>query len=73
MSQEESQSKHKCRHHGHQASSGLYGLGFLGALVYYIQHADSFVSGLIGFLQALVWPAILVYKILERLADIIEK
>ena len=73
MSQEESQSKHKCWHHGHQASGGLYGLGFLGALVYYIQHADSFVSGLIGFLQALVWPAILVYKILERLADIIEK
>ncbi|HCU48008.1 TPA: hypothetical protein DIC39_03045 [Patescibacteria group bacterium] len=69
MSQEESQSKHKCQHHGHQASSGLYGLGFLGALVYYIQHADLFVSGLVGFIQALVWPAILMYKTLTALAS----
>ena len=44
-----------------------YGLGFLGAVVYYIQHADSFGAGVMGFLKALVWPAMLVYKCLEFL------
>ncbi|MCD4761175.1 hypothetical protein K8R42_04735 [bacterium] len=42
----------------------IYGLGFIGAVIYYIQHADSFASGVIGFLKALVWPAMVVYKFL---------
>jgi len=50
---------------GHGAASGLYGLGFVGALVYYIQHAGSFTDGLVGALKALVWPAMVVYKLLE--------
>ena len=45
----------------------VYGLGFIGALVYYIQHALTFQEGLIGFLKALAWPAFLVYKLLEIL------
>jgi len=49
------------------ASSGIYGLGLIGALVYYIQQADTFAMGLLGVLKALVWPAILVYKTLEFL------
>ncbi len=47
------------------ASGGIYGLAFLGALVYFIQHADTFWIGVYGFFKALVWPAILVYKALE--------
>jgi hypothetical protein len=47
--------------------SGIYGLGFIGAAVYYIQHATSFIDGLVGFLQALVWPAFLVHKLMEFL------
>lgn len=47
---------------------GVYGLAFLGALVYYIQHADSFWVGVVGFLKALVWPAILIYKLMEFLS-----
>lgn len=43
----------------------VYGLGFIGALIYYIQHATTLVAGLIGFGKALVWPAFLVYKWLE--------
>jgi hypothetical protein len=39
-------------------------LGFIGAFVYYIQQAESFGEGVIGFFKALVWPAILVYKLL---------
>jgi len=45
-------------------TSAIYGLGFIGALVYYIQHATSFWVGVLGFLKALVWPAMLVYKLL---------
>ena len=43
----------------------VYGLAFLGALVYYIQHATTFWEGVLGFLKALVWPAMLIYKLLE--------
>lgn len=42
----------------------VYGLGFIGALVYYIQAADSLGLGLLGILKAIVWPAFLVYKLL---------
>ncbi len=45
----------------------VYGVGFIGALIYYIQHAQSFGQGLLGFLKALVWPAVLIYKVLETL------
>jgi len=57
--------KHKCNCGA--CGGGIYGLAFLGAVVYYIQHADSFWMGVFGFLKALVWPAILVYKLLEFL------
>lgn len=53
--------------HSHGAAGGIYGLAFIGALVYYIQHATSFMNGVVGFLKALVWPAILIYKLLEYL------
>lgn len=46
---------------------GIYGLAFIGAAVYYIQHADSFWMGLLGVLKALFWPAMLIYKLLEIL------
>jgi hypothetical protein len=52
---------------GGGAASGVYGLAFLGALVYYIQHAHTFVEGLLGLLKALVWPAMIVYKLLAFL------
>jgi len=46
---------------------GIYGVAFIGALIYYIQHATTFWIGVLGFLKALVWPAMLVYKLLEFL------
>ena len=48
-------------------SSGVYGLAFLGAVIYFIQHANTFWEGVVGFLKALVWPAVLIYKVLEFL------
>lgn len=50
-----------------QQSSAVYGIGLIGALVYFIGHAPSFWMGVLGILKALVWPAILVYKILDFL------
>ena len=49
------------------AGGGIYGLAFLGALIYFLQHAETFWQGVLGFLKALVWPAILIYKLLELL------
>lgn len=46
---------------------GLYCLGFIGAAVYYVQHATSFWGGVLGVLQALFWPAFLIYKAMEML------
>ncbi len=48
-------------------SGSIYGMAFLGALVYYIKAATSFVAGVIGVLKAIFWPAVLMYKILELL------
>lgn len=42
-------------------------LGFIGALVYYLQQADTFWAGVLGILKALVWPAFLVYALLDFL------
>lgn len=44
---------------------GIYGLAFIGALVYFIQHAETFWMGALGILKAIIWPALLVYKALE--------
>lgn len=46
----------------------VYVLGFIGALVYYWQLADTFGQFVLAFLKAIVWPAFLVYQAFERLA-----
>ena len=43
----------------------VYGLGLIGALFYFIQHAPTIWDGVIGVLKALVWPAFLVYHLLQ--------
>lgn len=48
-------------------TGGLYGLGVLGALVYFIQTSTSFVDGIVGIIMALFWPAVVVHKVLELL------
>lgn len=48
-------------------SSPVYGIGLIGALVYFISHATSFWMGVLGVLKAIVWPAFLVYKLFEFL------
>ena len=46
---------------------GAYFLTVVGAVVYFLQHATTFWGGVLGFLKGLVWPALVVYKILELL------
>lgn len=49
------------------ASAPVYGLGLIGALVYYLPHATTLLAGVLGFFKAIFWPAMLVYKLLEFL------
>ena len=50
----------------------IYGLGFIGAAIFYISTAGSFGMGVIGFLKALVWPAFLVFDALKFMHPAIE-
>jgi hypothetical protein len=52
-------SRHACG-----AGGAVYGLGMIGAAIYYIQHAATFWGGVIGLLKAFVWPAFVVHKLL---------
>jgi hypothetical protein len=44
---------------------GIFGMAFIGATIYFIQHVTSFWSGVLGFFKAIFWPAVLMYKLLE--------
>jgi hypothetical protein len=45
----------------------IYGLGWIGSLIYFISHATSFWNGVLGFLKALVWPVFMTYHLFEFL------
>ena len=49
------------------ASEAVYGLGLIGAWIYFISHAGTFWLGVLGFFKGIVWPAILVYELLKFL------
>lgn len=57
--------KNKCKHV--TSGGGLYCLGFIGSLVYFIQQADGFWVGVLGVLKAIVWPALMAYEMLKFL------
>jgi hypothetical protein len=52
---------------GAAGGGAVYGIGLIGALVYFIQSATSFWDGLYGVFQAVFWPAYLVYGLLHWL------
>lgn len=52
--------------HSHSGNA-VYGLGFLGAAIYYISNATGFWMGVLGILKALVWPAFLVFELMQFL------
>ena len=49
-------------------SGAVYGLGVVGAAVYFISNATSFGMGALGLLKAVLWPAFLVYQSFSFLA-----
>lgn len=58
--------KDKGGSHGSGGSGGaLYFVGFAGSLIYWFQAAVGFGAFVTGFLKSLVWPAYVVYKLLE--------
>jgi len=56
--------KMSCKTSAHCGGCG-YGLGFVGAAVYYISTASGFWMGALGLLKAMVWPAFLVFEALK--------
>jgi hypothetical protein len=48
-------------------SGGIYGLAFLGALIYYFTHSVTFLAYVFGFFKAIFWPAFLIYHLFEFL------
>jgi len=75
MNQESRDMHHHHDHHdrgyrGYRGGGGggaVYGLGFIGACVYFIGTAPTFWLGVLGFLKAIVWPAFLVFAALKSL------
>ncbi len=57
----------KCKMNHCHSGNAVYGLGFIGAAIYYISTATSFWIGVLGVLKAIVWPAFLVYGLLKFL------
>jgi len=45
--------------------NAVYGLGLIGALVYYWQHAHGFWAHVGAIAEAILWPAFLVYHLLH--------
>ncbi len=57
----------KIKNCGGGGGGAVYGLGFIGAAVYFIQHAANFGEGALGLLKAIVWPALVIFKVLGLL------
>jgi hypothetical protein len=53
---------------GGAGGGAVYGLGLIGAAVYYIQESTGFGEFLVACLKAIVWPAFVVYDLLQHLA-----
>lgn len=59
--------KQSCKNNYNCSTNGVYGLGFVGAAVYYISTATGFWMGVLGVLKAVVWPVFLVHGLLKFL------
>lgn len=57
--------KDKIHCHCNHSGNAVYGLGFVGAAIYYISTANGFWMGVLGFLKSIVWPVFLVFGLLK--------
>lgn len=75
MNENTNSEKDKCREEvvlkkgssGSGLAGAVYGLGFIGAAIFYIANASTFWTGVLGFLKAIVWPTFVVMNLLEFL------
>jgi len=52
---------------GSGASGAVYGMGMIGAWIYFISHATTFWIGLLGILKGIFWPGFMVYELFKFL------
>jgi hypothetical protein len=52
---------------GAAGGGAVYGLGMIGAVVFYWQQADGFWPHVWAILEAFLWPAFVVYDLLQHL------
>ncbi len=52
---------------GAAGGGALYGLGVLGAWVWFWQQADGFWEYVLAILEGLFWPAFMVYQVFAAL------
>ncbi len=65
---EKCKGENKAMNASSNASGGaVYCLGIIGAAIYFISNAAGFWMGVLGFIKAIVWPAILVFELLKYL------
>ena len=57
---------HQWHKHGN-GGGGLYFFGFIGAAIYFISHAPTFLLLVLCFLKAFIWPVFLVYELFKLL------
>ncbi len=48
-------------------AGAVYGLGFIGAAIYFISLATGFWMGVLGVLKAIVWPLFMVLELFRFL------
>jgi hypothetical protein len=54
-------------HSGCNGSGVIYGLGVIGAAIYFVGQATTFWMGVLGILKAIIWPVFIVYGLLKQL------
>ena len=54
--------------HENATSNAVYGLGLIGAAIYFISTATTFWLGVLGFFggKAIVWPVFLLYEMEKK-------
>lgn len=60
--------QHTRQYQNSRGGDAVYGLGLIGALIFYLQQAEGFLEILLAILQAFVWPAFVVYDLLKSFA-----
>jgi hypothetical protein len=52
-------------------NGAIYGLGAIGSLIYWMQAASGFGAVITGIFKAMIWPAYVVYKLLESFYGVV--